>query len=147
MLSEGSEGCSGLRALGNRSGVGSWWCAPRPWALTYWGPSRGGGALCLVLVSTVSGVVLLWCLWSTAQIMQPSLCARGWMGSKSPPGNHDPGVSNSQLYEMTKSHQLCCIHDAQPTHAGGQTETLEPCGPEFSKTFFLAFISHRIEKK
>lgn len=66
------------------------------------------------------------------------------MGSKIPPGNRDPGVSDSQLYEMTESCQLFSIRDAQPT-CRGQTGTLEPCGPEFSKTFFVAFISRRIE--
>lgn len=58
------------------------------------------------------------------------------MGSKIPPGNHNPGVSDSQLYDMTESRQLSRIHDAQPTHAEGR---LEPWNLvlNFLRPFFL----------
>lgn len=69
-------------------------------------------------------------------MMQPS-CARGWMGSKIPPGNHNPGVSDSQLCEVTESRQLSCIHDAQPTHPEGGLEPWNLVVLNFLRPFFL----------
>lgn len=59
------------------------------------------------------------------------------MGSKIPPGNRDPGVSDSQLYEMTESCQLFCICDAQPTHAEGRLEPWNLVVLNFLRPFLL----------